>query len=136
RLAEELIQLQYMLGDRDMTIGIGRGTGVREFSGLNVNMEDSRAMFTESIDVIRLAIGQETFEYRGECYQFPDSQREGSVSLRPRALDPDRLLESLYGVWFGIESCHQLARAGIKPMVVPNRGYEQFESELREFAGI
>jgi alkanesulfonate monooxygenase SsuD/methylene tetrahydromethanopterin reductase-like flavin-dependent oxidoreductase (luciferase family) len=91
RLAEELIQLQYMLDGRDMTIGLGRGLGVREYAGLDLPMAESRERFREGLEILRLGLSQEAFSYQGRYFKAPnEDERAGKMSLRPRPRDAQK----------------------------------------------
>src|SRR6185312_6814540 len=96
----------------------------------------SRERFDEGLEIIRLALGQERFSYDGKFYTIPDvSQRPQSphLSLRPTPLDPQRLLDSMYGVWGSPATGPRLARAGLKPMIIPQRLMTEYEGELGDF---
>jgi alkanesulfonate monooxygenase SsuD/methylene tetrahydromethanopterin reductase-like flavin-dependent oxidoreductase (luciferase family) len=136
RVAEELVSLQYMLGDRDLTVGVGRGAARREYGGFNIPQAESRERLEESWEIIKLAIGQERFSYDGKFFTIPDaSQRPQSphLSLRPTPLDPDRLLESFHGAWGSASSAPLLARLGLKPLIIPQRAMLEYETELEQF---
>jgi alkanesulfonate monooxygenase SsuD/methylene tetrahydromethanopterin reductase-like flavin-dependent oxidoreductase (luciferase family) len=137
RVAEELVTLQYMLGtERDLTIGFGRGAARREYGGWGIPQSESRERFEEGLEIIRLALGQERFSYEGKFFTIPDvEQRPQSphLSLRPTPLDPDRLLQNMYGAWGSASSAPLLARLGLKPLIIPQRLMTEYESELGDF---
>lgn len=137
RLAEELVQLQYMLDGRDMTIGIGRGLGMREYSGLDVPMSESRERFREGIEILKLALSQEAFSYQGKYFKAPsEEQRAGKMSLRPRPRDAQKLLDSLHGGWLSPPSATTVAELGLKPMIIPNRDLATYVDDLRTYAKV
>ena len=136
RLAEDLVMLQHLLGDRELTVGLGRGAGRREFGGLDVPMGESRGRFLESLEIIRLALTQERFVFEGEYFRVPDvSQREESphISLRPRPRDAERLLESFYCAWGTPQTAPIAAQAGLKPLIIPQKRFEDYHDEIEEF---
>jgi alkanesulfonate monooxygenase SsuD/methylene tetrahydromethanopterin reductase-like flavin-dependent oxidoreductase (luciferase family) len=116
RIAEEIVMLQYMLGDRDLTIGFGRGAARREYGGFNIPQGESRGRFEEGLKIVQLALSQERFSYDGKYYSIPDvDQRPQSphISLRPTPLDPARLLDNMYGAWGSASSGPLLAGYGL-----------------------
>lgn len=137
RLAEELVQLQYMLNGRHMTIGIGRGLGMREYSGLDVPMDESRERFREGIEILQTAISQEAFSYHGKYFKAPnEEQRSGKMSLRPRPRDAQGLLDSLYGGWLSPPSASTVAELGLNPIIIPNREMATYVDDLRTYAKV
>ncbi|GAA4705598.1 LLM class flavin-dependent oxidoreductase [Phytohabitans rumicis] len=85
RLAEDFALLHNLSGGRGI-LGVGRGTVPREMLPLtsgrvSVGSHDNpdaaaadrqnRQLTAECLDVLELALGQETFSYRGEHFQLP-----------------------------------------------------------------
>lgn len=85
RLAEDFSTLHNLSGGRAM-LGVGRGTVPRELlhlndKGVSVGSLDNpdqaaadelnREVFTESMEVLRRALTQETFSFEGKHFQFP-----------------------------------------------------------------
>jgi alkanesulfonate monooxygenase SsuD/methylene tetrahydromethanopterin reductase-like flavin-dependent oxidoreductase (luciferase family) len=82
RLAEDFALADVLTGGR-MEFGVGRGTVPREAWALgtvvasgdnDMSLEHdrlNREQFEEAMDVIKLAWGNESFEYRGKHYTFP-----------------------------------------------------------------
>jgi alkanesulfonate monooxygenase SsuD/methylene tetrahydromethanopterin reductase-like flavin-dependent oxidoreductase (luciferase family) len=137
RLAEELIQLQYMLDGRDMTIGLGRGLGMREYAGFDLHMAESRERFREGLEILRLGLSQEAFSYQGHYFKVPnEDERAGKISLRPRPRDAQKLLDSLYGGWLSPASGTTVAGMGLKPMIIPNRDLRTYIDDLRAYAKV
>jgi alkanesulfonate monooxygenase SsuD/methylene tetrahydromethanopterin reductase-like flavin-dependent oxidoreductase (luciferase family) len=131
RVAESLSLLQHFLGpDRQIFAGFGRGAGKREFPPLFSPMERSRQRFNEAIEVIRLALTQERFEFAGEEFQYDD------ISMRPRPRDAQLLLDNMYGAWGGADSQPLVAAAGLKPLMIPQRPWEDYQDELASFRQI
>ena len=76
RLAEDLALLDQFSNGR-LEIGVGRGNHAVE--GYNLNpMADPRqpeenfAVFKETLDILKLALTQQSFSFRGEKYRFPN----------------------------------------------------------------
>jgi len=128
RVAEEITLLQYLAGERDLAIGVGRGVARREFAGLNVPMEESRGRFNEAVEVIKLAISQPSFHYDGQHFQYPE------VELRPHPRDPERLLDSLYCAWGSRATVPIAAAYGLKPLIIAQKPWLSYREELELFA--
>ncbi|MGF1596965.1 MAG: LLM class flavin-dependent oxidoreductase [Acidimicrobiales bacterium] len=114
RLAEDFATLHNLSKGRGV-LGIGRGTVPREAETLGTMIgsfdnpegaeadEFNRRQFAEAVEVIHLALDNESFSYQGEVYQFPPPgipDRGGYVSelsLLPRPLHP-------YETWQAITS--------------------------------
>jgi alkanesulfonate monooxygenase SsuD/methylene tetrahydromethanopterin reductase-like flavin-dependent oxidoreductase (luciferase family) len=128
RVAEELTMLQYFAGDRDLTIGVGRGIARREFTGLSVPMEESRGRFNEAVEVIKLALEQPSFSFDGEHFSYDN------VELRPHPRDPAALLENLYCAWGSRATVPIAAGYGLKPLIIAQKPWPQYRDELELFA--
>ncbi len=114
KLAEDFATLHNISGGRAI-LGVGRGTVPRESESLGSKIgsfdnpdqraadEFNRTQFAEAMEVIQLALDNETFSYQGEVYQFPPPgipDRGGFVetlTLVPRPLFP-------YETWQAITS--------------------------------
>jgi alkanesulfonate monooxygenase SsuD/methylene tetrahydromethanopterin reductase-like flavin-dependent oxidoreductase (luciferase family) len=126
RVAEGIIALDYMLDGRKAKIGFGRGLGDREFDGLRTSMDESRERFLETIDIVRLGLSQEWWEYSGKHYQIP------RLSLRPQPR-VDGLADNLYCSWGSPSTLPIAANAGLKPMFIPSKSWDQYRGELEQF---
>jgi alkanesulfonate monooxygenase SsuD/methylene tetrahydromethanopterin reductase-like flavin-dependent oxidoreductase (luciferase family) len=76
RLAEDIAMLDHMSGGR-VEVGLGRGLYGREALNLNKaadtrNEERNRAIFEESVEILRRAWSAPYFDHRGKVYDFPD----------------------------------------------------------------
>ncbi len=114
KLAEDFATLHNISGGRGI-LGVGRGTVPREAQSLGTAIgsfdnpdqaaadEVNRAQFDEAMQVIRLALDNESFSFHGDVYDFPPPgipDRGGFVeelSLVPRPLYP-------YEIWQAITS--------------------------------
>jgi alkanesulfonate monooxygenase SsuD/methylene tetrahydromethanopterin reductase-like flavin-dependent oxidoreductase (luciferase family) len=115
RLAEDFATLHNLSGGRGI-LGVGRGTVPREVLHLNdkgvsigsydnpdqaADDDRNRRVFEESMDIIRLALGDETFSYHGEFFQIPvpGIPDRGStvqhMSLVPRPLHPFEIWQAV-----------------------------------------
>ncbi len=114
RLAEDFATMHNISGGRGI-LGVGRGTVPREAETLGTKIgsfdnpdkaaadELNRKQFDEAMQVIRLALDNESFSFHGDIYDFPPAgipDRGGFVtelSLVPRPLYP-------YEIWQAITS--------------------------------
>ena len=71
-----------------MLIGVGRGVAPFEYAAMGIPYDDRRARMDEAVEIIRLALTQESFSYQGEVFTIPE------VTLRPRPVSSD-LADSL-----------------------------------------
>ncbi|OBJ32781.1 hypothetical protein A5621_20485 [Mycobacterium colombiense] len=83
RVAEELALLNNFAPERRLLIGVGRGVAPFEYEALGVPYHDRRERMDESVEIIRLALSQESFSYQGKVFTIPE------VTLRPRPVSPD-----------------------------------------------
>ena len=125
KLAEDFATLHNISGGRAI-LGVGRGTVPRESEPLGSKIGSfdnpdqaaadkfNRQQFDEAMEVIRLALDNETFSYHGDVYDFPPPgipDRGGFVeelTLVPRPLYP-------YEIWQAITSppsLEQVPKAG------------------------
>jgi alkanesulfonate monooxygenase SsuD/methylene tetrahydromethanopterin reductase-like flavin-dependent oxidoreductase (luciferase family) len=133
RVAEDIVMLQHMLGERDLSVGFGRGVSRREYGGLNIPQTESRERFDEAVQVIQAAVTQERFSHQGKFFTIPDvSQRPQSphLSLRPQPRDGQRLADNFHGAWGSPQSAIILARLGLKPLIIPQRTFFEYQAEL------
>ena len=79
RIAEDTALLDVLSSGRLM-LGAGRGWQVPEFQAFQVPQTASRAMFMESIDIIKQAWTKESFSHDGEFWKFDD------VSVFPKPI--------------------------------------------------
>lgn len=128
RVAEDITMLQYALGGRTPFIGFGRGAARREFNQLGFDMNESRDRFAESVEIVKLALTNEQFSYKGEHYQFDD------ITLRPRPRDAAQLIDNFHFSWGSPSSAPVGASFGLKPMIIPQRAWSEYHAELEAFA--
>jgi alkanesulfonate monooxygenase SsuD/methylene tetrahydromethanopterin reductase-like flavin-dependent oxidoreductase (luciferase family) len=131
RVAEDIAMLHNLLGEsRSLTIGIGRGAGRREFRALDIPMDESRERFLESLAIIRGLLGQEVFSFEGTHYTVPE------MSIRPRPRDGQSLVEDIHCAWGSAQTIPIAAEAGVKPLVIPQKGWDAYVQDLEEFNGV
>jgi alkanesulfonate monooxygenase SsuD/methylene tetrahydromethanopterin reductase-like flavin-dependent oxidoreductase (luciferase family) len=131
RVAEDIAMLHNLIGEgRRLTVGIGRGAGRREFRALNIPMDESRERFLEALAIIRGLLEADVFSFDGEHYQVPP------MSIRPRPRDGRELVEALHCAWGSAQTIPIAAEAGLKPLVIPQKGWEEYVRDLEEFDGL
>jgi alkanesulfonate monooxygenase SsuD/methylene tetrahydromethanopterin reductase-like flavin-dependent oxidoreductase (luciferase family) len=137
RVAEQIVMLQHLAGEgRDLMIGFGRGASRREYGGLNVDMTKSRELFDEGVQIVKGLLTNERFAFQGTHYQVPDvSQRpeSPSISIRPRPRDSKALIDNMYVAWGSPQSVKATGHLGLKPLIIPQRGLQDYVAELEEF---
>ncbi|MBM7517473.1 LLM class flavin-dependent oxidoreductase [Nocardioides nitrophenolicus] len=81
RLAEDIAALDVLSGGR-VTIGVGRGYQPQEFAGFGVPLEESKVRYQETLEVLRLALSQESFSYQGQIFSYEN------ITTYPRPFTP------------------------------------------------
>ena len=88
RLAEDFATLHNISGGRGI-LGVGRGTVPREAETLGAKIgsfdnpdkaaadQENREHFEEAMQIIKMALDQETFSFHGKHYDFPPPGRRG-----------------------------------------------------------
>jgi alkanesulfonate monooxygenase SsuD/methylene tetrahydromethanopterin reductase-like flavin-dependent oxidoreductase (luciferase family) len=79
RLAEQAATIDLMSGGR-LDFGVGRGYQAAEYAGFGIPMDESRARFQESMDILLKAWTEERFSYEGRFTRVND------VSVLPKPL--------------------------------------------------
>jgi alkanesulfonate monooxygenase SsuD/methylene tetrahydromethanopterin reductase-like flavin-dependent oxidoreductase (luciferase family) len=62
-----------------LRIGVGRGYQVYEFERYGLSVDDSRALFEENMEILRLALTQDTFSFEGKHFSVPET----ALQIRP-----------------------------------------------------
>ena len=106
RLTEQIAMLS-LLSSGDLYLGLGRGTARYEFERLDVEMEHTRDIFRESVEILQKGLAGKPFSYSGRHYSFPETL------VRPIA-DPERI--KLYGAIGSPDSARVMAELGL-PMI-------------------
>jgi len=128
-VAENIALLDNLLQGRRFTIGFGRGASAKEFDPLGVSMEESRELFLESLDVIRLGLSQERFSYDGKHFRIPET----SIRPRPRSAD---LVDRMYCSWGSPQTLPIAANAGLGMLVIPMKAFEAYEQDFKDYNAI
>ncbi len=126
RVAEDVNMIDTLLGDRRLILGVGRGLGRREFAGLNVDQNEARGRFDESLAILRELLSKgEIHDHKGEFYSIKD------LRLRPQ-IERD-LTDLLYCAAGSPETMEIIAKAGVKAMVIPNTDLETSRAGLQTY---
>jgi len=127
RVAEQIAMLDlYAGGDRELTLGFGRGAGRIEYDGFRVPMSESRERFTEAAEIVRLALSQERFSYKGKFNQIPD------MSIRP-APRHKNLTDRFYGAIVSPETGDIMAKQGMGMLVIPQKAWADHRKDYDHF---
>jgi alkanesulfonate monooxygenase SsuD/methylene tetrahydromethanopterin reductase-like flavin-dependent oxidoreductase (luciferase family) len=124
RVAEQVAVLD-ILCDGRFVFGMGRGLGRIEFEGLRVPMDESRARFVESAEIVMRALETGVLEADGEYYKIP--QRD----LRPR---PTRGFEDrIYAAAVSPESVRIMADVGAGILINPQKDWAEVADDMRAY---
>jgi len=129
RVAEEIAMLDVLAGGRRLSLGFGRGAGRVEFDGFRTAMGESRDRFLESLEVVRAALSNQEFSFDGEFHHIP------SMSIRPQPRSRD-LVDRMYCAWGSPETIPIAAGAGLGPLFIPQKSWEEIGEEVVAFNGI
>jgi alkanesulfonate monooxygenase SsuD/methylene tetrahydromethanopterin reductase-like flavin-dependent oxidoreductase (luciferase family) len=124
RVAEGVAMLDNLSGGR-VILGIGRGLGRIEFGGFGVDMEESRARFIESAQLVLQGLEEGHVDFAGTYYQ--QSPRD----LRPAPFKSFK--DRTYASAVSPESVRIMADLGVGIMIVPQKPWEQVTQELEEY---
>ncbi len=129
RVAEDVVMLDALLGDRRLKLGVGRGLGRREFAGMNIDQNESRGRFDESLSILRELLSKgEIHGHKGEFYTIDH------LRLRPQ-LERD-LTDLLYCAAGSPDTNERIAKTGVKAMIVPNQGLEASRAGFKSYTDI
>ena len=125
-VAERIALLDNLLQGRRFTVGFGRGASAKEYEPLGISMEDSRDMFLESLDVVRLALTRPRFSYEGHRFSIPET------SLRPTPRSAD-LVDRMYCSWGSPQTLPIAANAGLGMLIIPMKAWAAYGQDLRDY---
>lgn len=124
RVAEKVAMLDLMCDGR-FIFGMGRGLGRIEFEGLRVPMDESRARFVESAEIVLQALETGVIEADGEYYKIP--RRD----LRPRPVHGFR--DRLYAAAVSPESVRIMADVGAGILINPQKDWDDVAEDMRAY---
>ena len=117
RLAEEIAMLSVVC-EGPLHLGLGRGNGVREYGGFNVDMEESVDRYAETWEILRLAMTGKPFTYDGQYLRVPTE-----ITIHPKP-HPERI--NFYGAIANPDSAERIASLGLAPMC---NGFLPFDTQ-------
>src|SRR3989442_2568052 len=124
RVAEQVAMLDN-LSDGRFIFGIGRGLGRVEFEGFRVPMEESRARFIESAEMILRGLEQGYCEYDGTFVKQPRK------AIRPK---PSKTFRGrTYAAAVSPESMRFTAEPGVGILILPKKRWDVVTAELAEY---
>jgi alkanesulfonate monooxygenase SsuD/methylene tetrahydromethanopterin reductase-like flavin-dependent oxidoreductase (luciferase family) len=126
RVAEQLAMLDIYAGDRELTLGFGRGSGRIEYDGFRVSMSESRDRFVEAAEIVRLALTKERFSYSGKFNQIPE------MSIRPQPRRKN-LTDRFYGAIVSPETGDIMAKQGMGMLVIPQKAWAEHRADYEHF---
>ena len=118
RFAEE-ISMVNSLTEGTLHLGLGRGTAKSEYDAYNVDMNEARARFKETWEIVDLALKGEPFTYAGEYLKL-----EREIRLRPT---PTEKKVQFYGAIGSPASGKIMGELGLPPLCLA-----QFPDHLLE----
>jgi alkanesulfonate monooxygenase SsuD/methylene tetrahydromethanopterin reductase-like flavin-dependent oxidoreductase (luciferase family) len=127
RVAEEVTMLDSISGGR-LIFGIGRGLGRVEFEGFRVPMDESRARFVESAEMILQGLERGYCEYSGTLVKQPRKD------IRPAPFKSFK--GRTYAAAVSPESVRIMAQLGVGILIIPQKPWETVAAELDEYRGI
>jgi alkanesulfonate monooxygenase SsuD/methylene tetrahydromethanopterin reductase-like flavin-dependent oxidoreductase (luciferase family) len=124
RVAEQIALLDILCNGRCL-FGFGRGAARVEYEGFRIPMDEARPRFNEGIEIVKLGLTQESFEFNGEFFQIP------RTSIRPRPLShPER---RFYGSANSPESAKMMAGHGFGLLIVMHNEWPKAAQEVYDF---
>ena len=127
RVAEQVAVLDVMSGGR-VILGIGRGLGRVEFDGFRVPMDESRARFVESAELLLRGLEDGFAAHDGAYVKQP------RVAIRPKP--PRSFRGRTYAAAVSPESSRIMAELGIGILIIPQKPWEQVVAELADYRRI
>jgi alkanesulfonate monooxygenase SsuD/methylene tetrahydromethanopterin reductase-like flavin-dependent oxidoreductase (luciferase family) len=124
RVAEEIALLDVLSGGRCL-FGFGRGAASVEYAGFRVPMEEARARFVESAQIVLKALTNESFEWDGDYYKIP------RTAVRPRPIShPER---RFYASSVSPESAEIMAKLGFGLLVIMQNEWSKAAQDIHRY---
>lgn len=124
RVAEQIALLDVMCGGRCL-FGFGRGAASVEYAGFRVPMEEARARFVESAQIVVKALSNDSFEHDGQFFKIP------RTSIRPRPIShPER---RFYASSVSPESAEIIAKMGFGMLVIMQNEWPKAAADIYNF---
>jgi alkanesulfonate monooxygenase SsuD/methylene tetrahydromethanopterin reductase-like flavin-dependent oxidoreductase (luciferase family) len=124
RVAEEIALLDIMCGGRCL-FGFGRGAASVEYQGFRIDQGEARPRFIEAAKIIRLALSEESFEFRGDYFRIP------RTAIRPRPISQPE--QRFYGTAVSPESVEVMAELGLSMLVIMQNEWPKAAADIHRF---
>jgi alkanesulfonate monooxygenase SsuD/methylene tetrahydromethanopterin reductase-like flavin-dependent oxidoreductase (luciferase family) len=124
RVAEMIAHLDILCGGRCL-FGFGRGAARAEYAGFRVPMDEARARFAESAEIVVKALKNEVFEHDGEFFQIP------KMSIRPRPISNPET--RFYASSVSPESAELIAKMGFGMLVIMQNEWAKAAQDVVKF---
>ena len=98
-----------------LMLGVGRGAFRYEMERLGVPMEETRARFDESLDVLQALLTEEEVRWDGQYYQFPP------LTIMPRPVRPIQMMMAVMNP----EGIYHCTKRGFHIQTTPLSGNHQ-----------
>jgi alkanesulfonate monooxygenase SsuD/methylene tetrahydromethanopterin reductase-like flavin-dependent oxidoreductase (luciferase family) len=121
RVAEEVSMLDAISGGR-LILGLGRGAGKVEFDGFRLSMDESRARFIESAEMLLRGLESGYVEYEGTFIKQPRK------AIRPAPFKSFR--GRTYAAAVSPESVPIMAELGVGMLIIPQKPWHEVAKEL------
>ncbi len=121
RVAEQVAMLDALSGGR-VILGLGRGAGKVEFDGFRLPMEESRARFVESAQMLLRGLERGYCEYDGTFVKQP------RADIRPAPFRSFR--GRTYAAAVSPESARIMAELGVGILIIPQKPWSEVAKEL------
>ena len=121
RVAEEVSMLDNISNGR-LILGLGRGAGKVEFDGFRQPMDESRARFVESAEMLLRGLEQGFCEYQGTYVTQP------RADIRPAPFKSFR--GRTYAAAVSPESAPIMAKLGVGMLIIPQKPWGEVAKEL------
>ena len=127
RVAEEVSMLDHISGGR-LILGLGRGAGKVEFDGFRLAMDESRARFVESAEMLLSGLEHGFCEYGGIYVKQP------RADIRPAPFKSFR--GRTYAAAVSPESAPIMARLGVGMLIIPQKPWGELAKELDAYRAV
>lgn len=130
RLLKEVAMIDNLSGGR-LELGVGRGVSPYELAYFGIDAAESRAIFNEALDVLRLGFTNDRLTYQGKYYSFDDVPVEIHPKQRPYPpiWYPTSNLESV--PWAAREGLHLMGQAGVAQLRAASDRYREVWAQHR-----
>lgn len=122
-IASEMSMLDHLAPGR-IGIGVARGGSRYPLDRLGINPADARAIYEESLEIIRRAWVEDDFRYDGRFFSFPPTTLVPKPASHPH---PDLWVASQ-----SVDGVRRVAEQGLNLITAPNYGNFEPHGDLQE----